>query len=94
MTDRVGVFAGGDCQMGAKTIIECVAQGKLAARAMHGYLMGEDMKEVARRLELGRASSRPLRYRALQASRAKGEDADAALRGPHAQLQAYRTGLP
>ena len=52
MTDRVGVFAGGDCQMGAKTIIEGVAQGKLAARAMHGYLMGEDMKEVARRLEL------------------------------------------
>ncbi len=52
MTDRVGVFAGGDCQMGAKTIIEGVAQGKLAARAMHSYLMGEDMKEVARRLEL------------------------------------------
>ncbi len=52
MTDRVGVFAGGDCQMGAKTIIEGVAQGKLAARAMHAYLMGEDMKEVARRLEL------------------------------------------
>ncbi len=52
MSDRVGVFAGGDCQMGAKTIIEGVAQGKLAARAMHGYLMGEDMKEVGRRLEL------------------------------------------
>jgi NADPH-dependent glutamate synthase beta subunit-like oxidoreductase len=29
MTDRHAVFAGGDAQMGAKTIIECVAQGKL-----------------------------------------------------------------
>lgn len=52
MTDRHGVFAGGDCQMGAKTIIECVAQGKLGARSVHAFLMGEDMKEVARRLEL------------------------------------------
>ena len=52
MTDRVGVFAGGDAQMGAKTIIECVAQGKLGARSIHAFLSGEDMKEVARRLEL------------------------------------------
>jgi NADPH-dependent glutamate synthase beta subunit-like oxidoreductase/formate hydrogenlyase subunit 6/NADH:ubiquinone oxidoreductase subunit I len=52
MTDRVGVFAGGDAQMGAKTIIECVAQGKLGARSIHAFLNGEDMKEVARRLEL------------------------------------------
>ena len=52
MTDRYGVFAGGDAQMGAKTIIECVAQGKLGARSMHAFLDGEDMKEVARRLEL------------------------------------------
>ncbi|TMC18491.1 MAG: FAD-dependent oxidoreductase [Chloroflexi bacterium] len=52
MTDRQGVFSGGDCQMGAKTIIECVAQGKLGARSIHAYLAGEDMKEVARRLEL------------------------------------------
>ncbi|GLV56902.1 hypothetical protein KDH_37410 [Dictyobacter sp. S3.2.2.5] len=52
MTDRQGVFAGGDCQLGASTIIECVAQGKLGARSIHSYLMGEDMNEVARRLEL------------------------------------------
>ncbi len=52
MTDRYGVFAGGDAQMGAKTIIECVAQGKLAARSIHSFLDGEDMKEVAHRLEL------------------------------------------
>jgi len=52
MTDRYGVFAGGDVQMGSKTIIECVSQGKLAARSIHAFLNGEDMKEVARRLEL------------------------------------------
>jgi NADPH-dependent glutamate synthase beta subunit-like oxidoreductase/formate hydrogenlyase subunit 6/NADH:ubiquinone oxidoreductase subunit I len=52
MTDREGVFAGGDCQMGAKTIIEGVGQGKLGARSIHSFLLGEDMNEVARRLEL------------------------------------------
>ena len=52
MTDRWGVFAGGDAQLGAKTIIECVGQGKLAARSIHAFLNDEDMNEVARRLEL------------------------------------------
>jgi formate dehydrogenase major subunit len=52
MTDRHAVFAGGDAQLGAKTIIECVAQGKLGARSIHAFLNGEDMDEVARRLEL------------------------------------------
>lgn len=52
LTDRPGVFAGGDAQMGAKTIIECVGQGKLAARSINAFLNGEDMKEVAHRLEL------------------------------------------
>jgi len=52
MTDRWGVFAGGDAQLGAKTIIECVGQGKLAGPFDPCLLNGEDMKEVARRLEL------------------------------------------
>jgi formate hydrogenlyase subunit 6/NADH:ubiquinone oxidoreductase subunit I/thioredoxin reductase len=52
MTDRYAVFAGGDAQMGAKTIIECVAQGKLGARSIDAFLRGEDMAEVSRRLEL------------------------------------------
>ncbi len=51
MTDRPGVFAGGDCQMGAKTVIECVAQGKLGARAIDAYLKGEDMAAVSKRIE-------------------------------------------
>jgi NADPH-dependent glutamate synthase beta subunit-like oxidoreductase/formate hydrogenlyase subunit 6/NADH:ubiquinone oxidoreductase subunit I len=53
MTDRPGVFSGGDCQMGAKTVIECVAQGKLAARAIDAYLKDsspENMAEVSKRL--------------------------------------------
>lgn len=52
MTDRHAVFAGGDAQMGAKTIIECVAQGKLGARSIDAFLRGENMAEVSRRLEL------------------------------------------
>ncbi|GHO45776.1 FAD-dependent oxidoreductase [Ktedonospora formicarum] len=52
MTHRPGVFAGGDCQLGASTIIQCVAQGKLGARSIHSFLLGEDMDEVSRRLEL------------------------------------------
>ena len=51
MTARKGVFAGGDCQLGAATIIEGVAQGKLAARAIDAYLNGEDMGQVSRTIE-------------------------------------------
>jgi len=47
MTDRPGVFAGGDAQMGTRTVIECVAQGKLAAKAIDRYLAGHDMAKVA-----------------------------------------------
>jgi len=47
MTDRPGVFAGGDCQMGPVTVIQCVAQGKLAAKAIDRYLAGDDMARVA-----------------------------------------------
>lgn len=51
MTDRPGVFAGGDAVIGASTVIQCVAQGKLAAKAIDSYLKGEDMADVARRIE-------------------------------------------
>ena len=47
MTDRPGVFAGGDCQMGTVTVIQAVAQGKLAAKAIDRYLAGDDMAIVA-----------------------------------------------
>src|SRR5215469_1209833 len=51
MTARKGVFAGGDCQLGAATIIEGVAQGKLAARSIDAFLRGEDMQQVSRTIE-------------------------------------------
>ncbi len=47
MTDRAGVFAGGDCQMGARRVIECVAQGKLAARSMDAYLKDSSPANMA-----------------------------------------------
>ncbi|CAN5153171.1 hypothetical protein BH18CHL2_BH18CHL2_02760 [soil metagenome] len=47
MTDRPGVFAGGDAVIGASTVIQCVAQGKLAAKAIDRYLAGADMNAVA-----------------------------------------------
>jgi formate dehydrogenase major subunit len=50
MTDRPGVFAGGDAQMGTVTVIQAVAQGKLAAKAMDRYLAGDDMSLVAEEL--------------------------------------------
>ena len=50
-TGRGNVFAGGDATLGAATVIEAVACGKLAAKSIDGYLRGEDMDEVAKRLE-------------------------------------------
>ncbi|HEX5155690.1 MAG TPA: FAD-dependent oxidoreductase [Ktedonobacterales bacterium] len=51
MTARKGVFAGGDAVIGASTIIECVAQGKLASRSIDAYLRGEDMAVVSKTIE-------------------------------------------
>ena len=42
MTSRPGVFAGGDIVSGAATVISAMGQGKIAALAMHRYLMGVD----------------------------------------------------
>jgi len=38
MTDRKGVFAGGDCVTGPATLIEAMAQGQQAADSIHDYL--------------------------------------------------------
>jgi formate dehydrogenase major subunit len=51
MTARKGVFAGGDCVIGAATIIEGVAQGKQAAWSIDAYLRGEEMGVVSKRIE-------------------------------------------
>ena len=41
------LFAGGDAVTGPATVIEAVGAGKLAARAIHRYLAGEDVREHA-----------------------------------------------
>jgi len=37
-TSRPGVFAGGDCILGAASFVEAVGQGRLAAESIHSYL--------------------------------------------------------
>lgn len=41
LTSRPGVFAGGDCVLGPSTLIESVAQGRIAAAAMDAFLGGD-----------------------------------------------------
>jgi hypothetical protein len=40
MSSREGVFAGGDIVTGGATVILAAGAGKVAARAMHRYMMG------------------------------------------------------
>ncbi|KKO21051.1 MAG: NAD(P) oxidoreductase [Candidatus Brocadia fulgida] len=42
MTTRPGVFAGGDCVTGPRNVIEVIADGRKAARAIHRFLTGEE----------------------------------------------------
>jgi dihydropyrimidine dehydrogenase (NAD+) subunit PreT len=39
-TGRKGYFAGGDCTNGGKEVVNAVYEGKIAAQAIHRYLMG------------------------------------------------------
>lgn len=41
-TSRPGVFAGGDCALGPRSLIEAMAQGEKAALRIEEYLSGED----------------------------------------------------
>ena len=38
MTDNEGVFAGGDCEYGAMTVVVAVGHGRRAARTIDRYL--------------------------------------------------------
>ena len=44
-TNMPDVFAGGDCVSGPASVIEAIAAGKKAARAIHRYLRGETIAE-------------------------------------------------
>jgi len=58
MTDNEGIFAGGDCEYGAMTVVLAVGHGKRAASVMHRYLMEgkavlddeEAMEDIVNRL--------------------------------------------
>ena len=46
-TTKLGVYAGGDAVLGPATVIECVAHGRLAAKAIDKYLGGDgNIREV------------------------------------------------
>jgi formate dehydrogenase (NADP+) beta subunit len=46
-TPKAGVYAGGDAVLGPTTVIECIAQGRLAAKSIDKYLGGDgDITEV------------------------------------------------
>lgn len=45
-TSRSGVFAGGDCTLGAASFVEAVAQGRRAAQSIHSYLAYGGLKAV------------------------------------------------
>ncbi len=47
MTSRKGVFAGGDIVTGGATVILAAGAGKIAARAMHKYVLGLPMENEA-----------------------------------------------
>ncbi|NLG64021.1 MAG: FAD-dependent oxidoreductase [Actinobacteria bacterium] len=49
-TDDPRVFAGGDCVLGAQTVIQAIAQGKKAAWSIDASLRGENMQRVSQQL--------------------------------------------
>jgi len=44
VTSLPGVYAGGDIVRGAATVILAMGDGRLASRAMHAYMMGEELE--------------------------------------------------
>ncbi|HEV8194812.1 MAG TPA: hypothetical protein VGP82_25450, partial [Ktedonobacterales bacterium] len=46
-TGAKGVFAAGDVTYGPKTIIHAAAHGRPAARSIHAYLRGYDLRQIA-----------------------------------------------
>ena len=54
MTARPGVFAGGDYVLGARTVVEAVVHGRRAARSIHRYLTGNEVREPSEEPELAK----------------------------------------
>ncbi|MDG6004872.1 hypothetical protein BIY37_10905 [Candidatus Brocadia sapporoensis] len=50
VTNKAGVFAGGDVTLGPSTIIECIAQGHTAARSIDKYIRGEEIQKPKKKV--------------------------------------------
>ena len=50
LTNKEGVFAGGDVTLGPSTIIECIAQGHAAAKSIDKYIRGEEIQEPKKKV--------------------------------------------
>jgi NADPH-dependent glutamate synthase beta subunit-like oxidoreductase len=49
VTEKPGVFAGGDATIGPMTVVDAIADGHRAAQAIHSYLSGEPIPEPKKR---------------------------------------------
>ncbi|MDN3514448.1 MAG: NAD(P)-binding protein [Candidatus Brocadia sp.] len=50
LTNKRGIFAGGDVTLGPSTIIECIAQGHTAAKSIDKYIQGEEIPEPKKKV--------------------------------------------
>ena len=50
VTNKKGIFAGGDVTLGPSTIIECIAQGHQAAKSIDRYIQGVEIQEPRKKV--------------------------------------------
>lgn len=50
LTNKKGIFAGGDVTLGPSTVIECIAQGHTAAKSIDRYIRGEEIEEPKKKV--------------------------------------------
>lgn len=50
MTNKKGIFAGGDVTLGPSTVIECIAQGHLAAKSIDRFIRGIEVQEPKKKV--------------------------------------------
>ncbi|MCF6158396.1 MAG: FAD-binding protein [wastewater metagenome] len=50
MTNKKGIFAGGDVTLGPSTVIECIAQGHRAAKSIDRFIRGVEIQEPKKKV--------------------------------------------
>ena len=50
MTNKKGIFAGGDVTLGPSTVIECIALGHLAAKSIDSYIRGVEIQKPKKKV--------------------------------------------